>query len=190
MAGSETSRFTVAKSAWLLIELIRIAAVLRSEGLCIGPIRARDLEIVKGGLRRREAESVWTKARQSISGFVHRFVGHEEICHAVGLSRRTLRLLMLGVAGLDGGAFLVEAFDRALEEASRIDGGDGSDLDRFHEILVMYLAMRITVRSPANGVRQQKTALESDQSNSNAVQRSLWIRSRDRLRSCPLRGAA
>lgn len=154
MAGPESSPFTVAESAWILIELIRVAAVLRDEGLCVGPIRAPDLQVVPSGLHRYEQVTVWRELRQRVGGFLHRFFGHDKTCHETGLSRRTLRVLMRDFAGRDGAAFLVEAYDDTLEETVRTNAGGASSQVGLEESLVIHLAMRISVTAP-KGTGQQ-----------------------------------
>lgn len=112
---------------WLLIEVLRLGALMREEGKCLGNLRLRHLEVVDQRLRRAQS-TIASRARDRFASWIHEAarwqrVSHDAGCGVVGVPQRTLLALLKACDGVHGRLLVEEAIVRGVRDA--VAGAEG-----------------------------------------------------------------
>lgn len=164
-------QLSAAHSARMLIELCRLAEIVRARGYCIGRLAARDV-VIDGVRVTRSPCGPVRRMRHFAARQQHARKGHDTCCETLGMPMETVVGLLESWAGAETSAFLGDLVRSTIEQ---IASGGWSGWAA-HEVLKYEIGRHLTIEEPADFFSDQMPSTDSKSAASRRV--FTWVRKR------------
>lgn len=138
---------SAAQSARLLLELCRVGLHCLERGMCVGLLRATDVQWDGSQLTRTPARSLVRRCQHLITRSEHHRAGHDECCFSFGVPFQGASQLLLATGGVEVEMMLMDALREAVAELQQLNT---SPFDRL-EIVRHQIGGRISIDVTADG---------------------------------------
>lgn len=101
--------------AWVVLEIIEIAELVRQRERCLGDVRAAHL-VIRDGTLHRARDGVLLRLRDRCAVTLHERGRHDPGCELLGVSHRALRNIVNGARGVGARVLLDEAIEAGIED--------------------------------------------------------------------------